>query len=158
MGRPGRQRIDKSAIQFQQYLGLSKAPEEILFKLNEFLYGQEFSVLRKNPRIPVNFPLTWKSGRKEKPGSSYTLSREGMFIKTPSPPRLNTEIEVRFIIPGQETEIAARGEVVARINMSQARGKGLVSGMAVVFKQINPGHQQILDRFIEDRLKKISTV
>ncbi len=56
MGKPGRKKTDKTAIHFQKYFGSSDGAEEILFKLNEFLYGAEFQALRKNPRIPVNFP------------------------------------------------------------------------------------------------------
>ena len=155
MARAGRKKIDRSGIEIQNYLIASGDPEEILFKLNELLHGQDNDVLRKNPRIPVNFPLTWKFKEKEKPGSSYTLSREGMYIKTPRPPKALSEIEVRFSLPGRGYEVYARGEVVRRVSMSEAKGKGLVSGMAVVFKDIHPDHQKVLDEFISDRMKKI---
>lgn len=155
MARPGRKKIDRSGIEIQNYLISSGDPEEILFKLNELLYGQQAEIIRKNPRIPIHFPLTWKFKDKEKPGSSYTLSREGMYIKTPRPPKAQSEIEVRFSLPGQVYELYARGEVVRRVSMSEAKGKGLVSGMAVVFKEIAPDHQRLLDLFIDERMKEI---
>jgi hypothetical protein len=155
MARAGRKKIDRSGIDIQNYLTSSGDPEEILFKLNEILYGQNNDVLRKNPRIPVNFPLSWKAKDRDRPGSSYTLSREGMYIKTPRPPKPYTEVEIRFKLPGFEYEVYARGEVVRKVSMAEAKGKGLVSGMAVVFKDIHPEHQRIIDQFIEERMKKI---
>ena len=158
MGKPGRKKTDKTAIRLQQFLGSSKGPEEILFKLNEFLYGQEAQVLRKNPRIPANFALTWKVRGNERPGSSYTLSREGMFIKTPEPARAKSSIEVRFCLPGQKSDIIVKGEVLSSVRLEEALDKGLVSGMAVVFKEIDPACQKILDSFILERSKKIYLV
>jgi len=158
MAKPGRKKIDRSGIEFQQFLTSSKAPEEMLFKLNEFLFGHQSEVLRKNPRIPVAFSLVWKLGDKEKPGNTYTLSREGMFIKTPSPPKPKSEIEVRFCLPGSGDEIIAKGEVVHRIRMDEAKNKGVLGGMAVVFREIDPEAQKMLDDFIHDRLKKIYSV
>ena len=158
MGKPGRKKTDKTAIRLQQFLGSSKGPEEMLFKLNEFLYGQEFQALRKNPRIPANFPLIWKLRDKEQAGASYTISREGMFIKTPKPARPKSFIEVRFCLPGQRRDIIAKGEVVTCVRMKEAMEKGLVSGMAVVFKEIDPGSQKLLDSFITERSKKIYLV
>lgn len=158
MAKPGRKKIDRSGIHFQQFITSSKAPEEMLFKLNEFLFGNQAEAVRKNPRIPVAFALRWKSGDKEKPGNSYTLSREGMFIKTPSPPKPKSEIEVRFCLPGSEHEIIAQGEVVHRIRMDEAKNKGVLGGMAVVFREIDPDAQKLLDDFINDRLKKIYSV
>ena len=158
MGKPGRKKINKTAILLQQYLGSSKAPEEILFKLNEFLYGQQFQILRRNPRIPANFPLVWKIRDKEKIGSSYTISREGMFIKTPEPARAKSSMEIRFCLPGQSSDIALKGEVLTSVSMKEAMNKGLVSGMAVVFKEIDPVCQKMLDDFIQERSQKIYLV
>jgi len=158
MGKPGRKKADKTAIHFQKYLGLSAQPEEILFKLNEFLFGAEFQALRKNPRIPVNFAVTWKLDEKQEPGRTYTVSRGGMFIKTARPAQPKSEIEIKFRLPGKAAEICARGEVVSVIGMEEAIEKGLVSGMAVVFKEIDPASQHLLDQFIEHKAKKIYTV
>jgi hypothetical protein len=158
MAKPGRKKKDKTAAQLQQFLSSSKDPEEILFKLNEFLYGSQTDLLRKNPRIPVNLPLTFKCGTDTMPGNTYTLSREGVFIKTATPAKAQSDIEIKFFLPENNNEIVAKGKVVHCVEFDEAKSKGLVSGMAVVFSRIAPSYQKLLDDFINSRVQKMYAV
>ncbi len=144
----------KTKIEIDRYLGLSNAPEEVLFKLNELLYGQQAALMRKNPRIPVSLSLVWKCGDAARPGSSYTLSREGMFIKTAAPMENDSEIEVSFLLPGDEEPVLVSARVVRKVGPEEAHQQGLVSGMAVTFQNVSPGILRRLDHFIGRQLKK----
>lgn len=146
----------KTRISIDKYLLSSEHPEEILFKLNELLYGEKAGNLRKNPRISVNLSVLWNSGDKIRQESTYTLSREGMFIKTLTPADINSEIELSFMIPGYSRLIRAKARVLHRIEPAEAQKQGLVSGMAVAFTEIDQDSQKMLDDFIQHRLKKNS--
>lgn len=144
----------KTKIAIDRHFLSSKEPEEILFKLNELLFGDEAAVLRKNPRIAVNLSLIWSFGKEIRQGNTYTLSREGMFIKTPSPAEIDSEIEISFIIPGHPNLIRSLAKVVHKIEPEEANQQGLVSGMAVIFKEMDLELKDKLDQFINKRLKK----
>jgi len=144
----------KTRIAIDRYLISSEEPEEILFKLNELLYGEGSAVVRKNPRVAVNLSLIWKFGEEIRQGTTYTLSREGMFIKTAAPADTDTEIEISFMIPGFSRLIRALARVVHKIDPEEAKRQGLVSGMAVTFKEIDAELQKKLEDFINKRLKK----
>jgi len=157
--RPGRKRgSGKTKVEIERYLISSKEPEEVLFKLNEFLYGQAYQSSRKNLRIPINLDLLWKFGEQANSGHTYTLSREGMFIKTPKPVEKDSEIEISFSLPEQEGKFVVWGKVIHSISLEEARDKGLVSGMVVIFKELEPGLEHKLDKFITERARKVGVI
>ena len=153
--KPGRKKgSGKPPIDINQLLVISENPDEMFFKINELLYGHKYVSTRKNPRIAVNLELSWKLGEKEENAQSYTLSREGMFIKTPNPPEIDSEIEIKFLLPDDDEEFNFRAKVVHRVELKEAYEKGLISGMAVVFKEPDPDAQKKLDKFIAKKLSR----
>mgnify|MGYP001030019542 CR=1 FL=1 len=154
-GRRGRKKgAGRTKIEVERYLISSDVPEEVFFKLNEILYDQTPLAFRKNPRIPVNLPLVWKFGEEVMMGSTYTLSREGMFIKTMTPAGADSEIEISFFLPDDDEPIRVSAKVARKIDPGEARSQGLISGMAVTFKKVDEEAQRRLDHFIHKKMKK----
>ena len=69
-------------------------------------------------------------------GIARNISEGGMFIETPDPYPLGSRMEVTFSLPGSETEMTARAEVVhlCFLNQTPAGGqRSLIVGMGIRF-------------------------
>ncbi len=80
-------------------------------------------------------------------GIARNISEGGMFIETPDPYPLGSTMEVTFSLPGSDTEMSAKAEVVhlCFLNRTPAGGqRELIIGMGVHFK-----------RFFEERLQRL---
>ena len=154
-GKPGRKKgSGKSKIEIEKYFLYAKNPDQLFYNINELLYGHKYESTRKNPRIAINLDLLWQAQGRKELAQTYTLSREGMFIKTPEPLPPESEIEIRFLLPGEEEEFFFQGKVVHSISLEEAQEKGLISGMAVVFEKPKPELQKKLDYFIQKKSKE----
>jgi len=152
--RPYRRRNDP-ALQIQRLLAHCHSPEEALFKINELLYQSTEDSTRRNVRAPVSLPVSYRVGNREFNGLLYTLSQEGMFIKSPKPLPENTLLDLELILPGDEKTIAIEGEVVHRTSLDDARRRSGISGMTVVFRKIRGQDQRRIDRFVRSRARQI---
>lgn len=65
------------------------------------------------------------------------LSQGGLYLPTDDPPRLNRQVVVEFVLPGDEPAVRAKATVVQRVPPGQNAG-GLPAGIAVVFDDL-PG-------------------
>lgn len=152
--RSSRRRSDP-LVKVQRLLARCQTPEEALFKINELLYQSTEESTRRNVRAPVSLPVSYRVGEKEFLGLSYTLSQEGMFIKSPQPLPENTLVALELNLPGQEKPIAIEGEVVHRTSPDDARRRSGISGMTVVFRKIKTTDQRRIDRFVRARARQI---
>jgi len=154
-GKPGRKKgSGKSKIEIEKYFLYAKNPDQLFYNINELLFGHKYESTRRNPRIAINLDLLWRGSDMEEWSQSYTLSREGIFIKTPQPLPPGSELEVRFLLPGEKEEFVFQGKVVHSIGLEEAQEKGLISGMAVVFEKPEPELQKKLDCFIQKKSKE----
>ena len=141
-------------LRIQRLLVRSDSPEEILFNINELLYEPVAGSTRKNVRVPISVPLTYRAGDKDFSGLSYTLSQGGVFIKCADPLPRDAVVELTLTLPGEERAIVIEGEVVNRLSMEDARAQSGVSGMAVVFRKIKAPDQRRIDRFVRSRARQ----
>ena len=152
--RARRRRLD-NGIRIQKYLTSSSSPEEMLFKINEMIYSQAGSSSRRNLRVPVSIPVSYRIGGDDFTGDTYTLSQDGLFIKTPEPLEKNTSISLKLNLPGDSKEIKAEGEVIDCMSPDDAVSGGALSGMAVVFHKIKQEDRKRIRRYVKARAKDL---
>lgn len=145
-----KKRKQDPGLVFQEYLSTSNSPEEALFKINEFLHAGTFESTRENVRAPLSVPVAFKVDDKTQVGTSYTLSQNGIFIKCPHPPPVETQVKIDLQLPDQSDFIQAQGEVVQSISLEEAASKGSLFGMAVVFNKIKSEDRRRIDRAVRD--------
>jgi len=133
----------------------SSSPEEILFKINEMIYSQAGSYTRKNLRVPISIPISYQVRGKSFEGDTYTLSQDGVFIKTLEPLEENTLVSLRLNLPGEGREIEAEGRVINSTALKDALSSGGVSGMAVVFCKIKEVDRRRVHRFVKARARQM---
>lgn len=148
-------RREDPGLKFQKLISSARSPEEVLFKINELLFMAEDSSTRKNVRAPVAVPVRYRVGGVAFSGITYTISREGLFIKSREPFPRDTLVELEIELPDVEETVAAEGMVVHCISLHDAKAKGGISGMALVFNRIKATDRRRLDRFVRSRAREI---
>ena len=142
-------------FQIQRIFAHSNSPEEVLFKINEFLYNPDEGRTRKNVRVPISLPVNYTVGDKAFNGLSYTLSQEGLFLKSPEPLPEDTKVTLELTLPGEEKRIVIEGEVIHRTSLNEARQQSGISGMVVVFRKIKGQDQRRIDRFVRSQARRM---
>jgi len=72
---------------------------------------EDFVERRDSPRVPFEFMVREKALGGSFEQKSGNLSLGGIFFTGNHPP-VGSEVEVRFVVPGDEREIEAAGEVI----------------------------------------------
>lgn len=129
--------------------------EEFLYVVQSFVMQASSIVIRKNPRALVTVPVLYKEGRpeaQEVSSNSFTLSREGMFIRELNPLPTGTRLSVDLFIPGRKDPVKAQGEVIYSVPYFIGVNRIHVPGMAIRFIDLPETAQQELDRFIASTL------
>ncbi len=153
--RSTKRRSNDPSLLIEDFLKNAGSPEEVLFKVNELLASQEVTSSRKNVRVPVVLPVQYNSSGKSFNAETYTLSQEGVFIKTPKPLPISSELEVQFILPGDKKDISIVGEVVHQSTMGDTDNSHVLSGMVVIFKDIRDRDRRRIDRFVRGQAKQM---
>jgi uncharacterized protein (TIGR02266 family) len=110
---------------------------------------QQASNQRAEMRHKVYVQITSVAGDKvDKQAISGNLSREGLFVATPTIVPVGTEIEVRFRLPNSDTHIVAVAEV-AWTNGEKDFDDGKVPGYGVKFVELNDESQTELDAYMD---------
>lgn len=153
--RRARRRRADNGLRIQKYLTSSSSPEEMLFKINEMIYSQAASSSRKNLRVPVSIPVDYRIEDNDFKADTYTLSQDGLFIKTPEPLEKDSSISLKLNLPGDSKEIKAEGKVIGSMSLDDAVGGGALSGMAVVFRKIKQEDRKRIRRYVKARAKEL---
>jgi uncharacterized protein (TIGR02266 family) len=98
---------------------------------------------RAFPRFPAPFPLKVRTGAAFISEHAVNLSRSGAFVRTDSPPPINTAVEVEIVLP--ERAITTAGVVVHR-NEPGAPGP---AGIGIQFVDASDDFRERLDRAVE---------
>jgi CheY-like chemotaxis protein len=133
-----------------RFLKKSTRPEEILFWVRSILFPKDkFS--RRFPRIIVDFPITFWVGQAEFTGHSFTLSEDGVFIKTRFVTHLNTHARLTFTIPPDHA-INTDSIVVWVNDFKPSKSEAIPFGMGLRFLDITTEDRKAIKQFVVDQL------
>jgi type IV pilus assembly protein PilZ len=96
-------------------------------------------------RIPLALQVEYRT-----PGSflvAYTvnLSKGGMFIETPTPAEMGTELVLSFAVPGNDAPFQVKGHVVW---VRKSPSQGEPAGMGVEFEAFDARYGEFIDRIV----------
>ena len=128
-------------------------PDAILFK--PFLEREFLSAVRRYTRVvqrrharyPVNLRFTFSFGSRVGQAFSRVLSCGGAFLKTDLPMPRGTRLNLRFRLPGDESEIVCAG--VVRNTLGWEETADLTPGFGVEFEGVRPSDRVRLEEFVE---------
>jgi uncharacterized protein (TIGR02266 family) len=77
------------------------------------------------------------------------ISAGGVFVHTQHPPPLKTVVRVEMELPGGTEPVPARGLVVHRVTVEEAKSRGTLPGMGVQFVDADDKFRERIDAAIE---------
>ena len=130
---------DLAALGVAGYVNEYSAVQHILPSLAPHLFPDSFN-RRGSPRVVLGIPIQYRFGNTIAAALTLNLSRGGIAIRTTSPLEAGSKIRVRFHMPGSKRDIDADG----RVAWSDRR-----VGMGIQFERVDPGHQSLIDNFVD---------
>jgi uncharacterized protein (TIGR02266 family) len=121
------------------YVNEYSAVQHILPSLAPHLFPDNFN-RRGSPRVVLGIPIQYRFGNTIAAALTLNISHGGIAIRTTSPLETRVRIKVRFRMPGSKKDIDAEG----RVAWSDRR-----LGMGVQFEKVEPGHQALIDNFVD---------
>jgi uncharacterized protein (TIGR02266 family) len=128
-----------AALGVAGYVNEYSAVQHILPSLAPHLFPDNFN-RRGSPRVVLGIPIQYRFGNTIAAALTLNLSRGGIAIRTTSPLEAGSKIRVRFRMPGSKRDIDAEGGVA----WSDRR-----VGMGIQFERVDPGHQSLIDNFVD---------
>lgn len=108
---------------------------------------------QSHPRRQVQFDLEFIQAGETRPGSCLNLSRAGMFIATPDPPRPGTEILLQFGVEDVSYPLSIPAKVVWVHGEEVAASA--ITGMGVKFLGLKPSAATFIADVIDRGRRKI---
>ncbi len=127
--------------------------EELIYIVQSLVIPRVKLDERKSPRTLVRVPLVYDFHGRSFTSTSFTLSRDGIFIRDMNPPVAGTWVKLKIFVPGQLGPIEAEGEVVYAIPYFVGVNRFHVSGMAVRYLVLSDEKRELLGQFVETCLK-----
>src|SRR3954451_7602538 len=121
------------------YINEYSAVQHILPSIAPHLFPDNFN-RRSSPRMILGIPVQYRFGNTIAAALTLNLSHGGVAIRTTSPLDANSNIKVRFRMPGSKRDIDAEG----RVAWSDRR-----VGMGIQFVKVDPASQAVIDNFVD---------
>jgi len=120
--------------------------------LAQRLHGVSESDRRKELRIPTSMRVRYRTGESFVHNYISNLSSGGVFISTPKPLPLNTNIKLHLVFEDKHEEIEVEGKVVWE-NTQGGRFSDITKpGMGVKFQKVPEVARNIIDNLIHESL------
>jgi uncharacterized protein (TIGR02266 family) len=128
-----------AALGVAGYINEYSAVQHIVPALAPHLFPDNFN-RRGSPRVVLGIPIQYRFGNTIAAALTLNLSHGGIAIRTTSPLEAGAKIRVRFRMPGSKRDVDAEG----RVAWADRR-----VGMGIQFEKVDPGHQAIIDNFVD---------
>jgi uncharacterized protein (TIGR02266 family) len=128
-----------AALGIAGYINEYSAAQNIVPALAPHLFPDSFN-RRGSPRVVLGIPVQYRVGNTIAAALTLNLSRGGIAIRTTSPLDTGARIKVRFRMPGSKQEVDADGRVAWHDRRV---------GMGIQFETVDPGHQTLIDNFVD---------
>ncbi len=130
---------DLAALGVAGYVNEYSAVPHIVPALAPHLFPDNFN-RRSSPRVVLGIPVQYRFSNTIAAALTLNLSHGGVAVRTTSPLEGGSKIKVRFRMPGSKRDIDAEG----RVAWSDRR-----VGMGIQFERVDPGHQSLIDNFVD---------
>jgi len=126
--------------------------EEILYVVQSFIMQPSVTMMRRNPRALVTLPVVYRVDGREVSSNTFTLSRDGVFIRDMNPPPTGSHVEIELLIPGRRGPIKAKAEVLYSVPYFVGVSRIHVAGLAARFVGLAEEFRVELDEHVASAL------
>jgi len=99
---------------------------------------------RRSPRVLISLEITYESGVDFICSFLSDIGEGGVFISTPNPLEVNTQLRICFHIPGMSDSLLVLGTVVWVRTLDES----YKPGMGIRFDEMEPADRKRLDHFL----------
>jgi uncharacterized protein (TIGR02266 family) len=128
-----------AALGVTGYVNEYSAAQHILPSLAPHLFPDSFN-RRGSPRVLLGIPVSYRFGNTIAAALTLNLSKGGVAIRTMSPLPPDTQVRLRFRLPGGKHDVQAE----SRVSWSDRR-----IGMGLQFVTVDAADQAAVDAFID---------
>ena len=123
--------------------------EELLYIVQAMVMPKGKAEERKSCRAVVRVPLVYELNGMTHTSNSFTLSRDGVFIRDINPPVSGSWMKLKIFIPGHREPFESGGEVLYAVPYFVGVHRFHIPGMAVRFTTLSEDKRQALDDFVK---------
>jgi uncharacterized protein (TIGR02266 family) len=105
---------------------------------------------RESPRADAQFEVQYRTAQEFILAYSRNISGGGIFVRTTQPPPLNTEVRLRFTLPGVARLLELRGLVVW--TNASVTGSAFPPGMGIKFLDLDPDGARLITEFVKGKI------
>jgi two-component system cell cycle response regulator len=106
---------------------------------------------RKDLRVSVRIKVEGEAGAEYFYGESENISLGGILIKSEVPLKIGAEIKLKFLLPGEQYHVEAKGEVVRTDEESFKPEYGL----GIIFQEVGQMAKEMIEDFIRQGDKPV---
>lgn len=126
--------------------------EEFLYIVQSFVVPRPAMDERKNFRALTTIPVVYRHKEGEVSSNTFTVSRDGLFIRDLNPPPSGSIIDVSIYVPGLPEPLRSKAEVLYVVPYFVGVNRFHVAGLAVKFVEMSTTQRDQLDRFVNECL------
>ena len=145
-----KQKLRQLGVRAVVHKGVSQ--EEFIYIVQSFVVPRPAMDERKNFRALVPMPVVYRFNGQEVSSNTFTVSRDGLFIRDLNPPSSGSIIDVEMFVPGFLQSLKCRCEALYVVPYFVGVNRFHVAGLAVKFIDLPSEDREKLDKFVNDCL------
>ncbi len=122
--------------------------EEFTYIVQTLVLPKPIQEERKNFRALVTLPVQYEFEGKKLSSNTFTLSRDGLFIRDMNPPQSGTRMQLEIFMPGQTGSLKTTAEVLYAVPYFVGVNRFHVAGAAVKFLDFTEEQKNLIDTFV----------
>jgi hypothetical protein len=130
----------------RDFITETSSKDEIVFRLNNIIF--ETKGVRKNFRAVINLAVHCDYMQDFFETESFTLSRDGIFLKTDRSFEKDSRLFMTFNLPSNGKNFATMGNVLYSISKDSPRPRITPPGLALYFVDLDGDERETIDRYI----------
>jgi hypothetical protein len=128
----------------------SHDPEKTLFRISSVIFSD--SPKRKNQRAVVFIPVKCSHQNKNFDALSYSLSKEGIFLKTDETIDTDKELTITFSLPGLAFPIKTRCQVLYKLIDDTTAYRTSPKGIGLRFVGVSDETKEMIDKYVKENI------
>ncbi|MDB5039127.1 MAG: hypothetical protein JWQ35_2655 [Bacteriovoracaceae bacterium] len=145
-------KVKLSKLGVRAIVNKSASQEEFIYLVQSFVIPKPIGKERKNYRALISVPTTFKLNGKMTSSTTFTLSRDGAFVRDMNPPSSGDIIDFEIFAPGKGGLMKTKAEVLYAVPYFVGVTRFHVAGFALRFIDLTPDQRDHLDEVVSNSL------
>ncbi len=145
-------KVKLSKLGVRAIVNKSTSQEEFMYLVQSFVMPKPLGKERKNYRALAALPVMYKHEGKTNTSNTFTLSRDGVFIRDMTPPAGGEVLDLEMYMPGGLGVMKTRIEVLYAVPYFVGVNRFHVPGFAAKFIDLTPAQRDQIEDVVSNSL------